>query len=55
MSGKLCPFKAAYAYPRCDGKDCMLYICGKCAIAVIAENFMDEIDIEKDGANNVDY
>lgn len=52
MSGKLCPFMATYAYPRCNGEDCMLYMGGKCAIAVIAENGMDRIALAKDGADN---
>ena len=53
MSDKFCPFKSAYAYPRCDGKDCMLYVVGKCAITVMAENCLDDLDcLRKDGADN---
>ena len=47
----LCPFKMAgeYGFPSCD-YDCMLYMGGKCAIAVMAENCLP--DLRKDGADN---
>lgn len=54
MSNKLCPFKMAgnYGYLGCH-TECMLYINGKCAIAVMAENCLDDMpDLRKDGADN---
>ena len=50
---KFCPFKFTgnYGYPACDC-ECMLYMYGKCAIAVMAENCLDDIDRTKFGAGN---
>ena len=50
----ICPFKLAgkYGYSGCDG-ECMLFMRGKCAIAIMAENCLDDMpSLRKDGADN---
>ena len=49
---KFCPFKFAgdYRYPACDS-ECMLYMNSKCAIAIMAENCLDDCDLRKGDGN----
>lgn len=50
---RFCPFKMAgnYGYPGCSC-ECMLFMRGKCAIAVMAENCLDDCDLRKDDGND---
>ena len=48
----ICPFKMASNLPYLGcHRDCALYMNGKCAIAVMAENCLDDCDLRKDDGN----